>query len=77
MNQNINDFIDKGTKVHYLKADGTSENGIVKSIRDENYVFVVFHCCEDWENYQNYTGQLTKLIDLHLNWKENEKTTTD
>ena len=31
-------------------------------------VWVVFNCGDDWENYQNYTGQLTFCGDLTKGW---------
>jgi len=50
-----------GDKVTYIPFKGAAESlyekGIIKSIQ-ENGVFVVFHCNEDWDNYQDYTGQL-------------------
>jgi hypothetical protein len=62
-----------GDKVHYdpLKQYNTLkkyENGIVKEIIDHEYIRVVYHCNNDWENYQNYTGAMTATRDLYYGW---------
>jgi hypothetical protein len=59
-----------GDKVHY-QPDYTDkqENGIVKEIRG-SYIFVVYHCDENWEEYQKYTAALTGIKHLKLGWKE-------
>ena len=42
-------------KVMYVPSHGKPEKGIVKSLCDDHhYVFVVYHCGGDWDNYQNY-----------------------
>jgi len=50
-----------GDYVWYVPFEGCLESdyekGRVKSISDENYVFVVYHCNNDWDNYKDYTGQ--------------------
>lgn len=56
-----------GVKVHYLKGEKW-DNGIVKEITNHG-VRVVYHCNGDWENYQNYTSQLTELEHLALGWR--------
>jgi hypothetical protein len=67
-----------GQKVHYepihYKESGKWENGIIKEIPDHTTesVRVVFNCGGDWNNYQNYTSQLTSLNDLNDGWKSNE-----
>lgn len=47
-----------GQKVHYKYTNNTykSENGIIKEIR-EHWIFVVFKCDNDWENYTKYTSE--------------------
>lgn len=64
-------MFEEGQKVHYhpLKDDFVqrSENGIVKRVSG-NSVWVVYYCNDDWENYQNYTGQLTPLEYLKEGW---------
>ena len=66
---NINDM-KPGVKVHYKPGYGEPENGVVKSINIRNYeaVFVVYHCAGEWDKFNNYTGELTDLKDLHLGW---------
>lgn len=65
-----------GTKVHYLpkarEGKDDPENGIIKSIPKDNQgaVFVVYHCNNDWDNYKDYTANLTKLTDLKIGWVE-------
>lgn len=65
-------MIEIGDKVHYIPFEGCDdsikENGIVKSIQDENHCFVVFHWDKRPEEYQNFTGQKTKIKQLQLGW---------
>jgi hypothetical protein len=56
-----------GDKVTYCTEHKT-EHGIVKSISDENYVFVVYHCAGEWDRYKDYTGQLTSIQALTIGW---------
>jgi hypothetical protein len=65
-----------GEKVHYKPKHFTSsqqspQNGMVKSIPEHSneFVFVVYDCNNDWENFQKYTGQGTNLKDLHPGWQ--------
>lgn len=62
-----------GQKVHYQpKHFGDKfENGMIKEIPEHTNteVRVVFNCGGDWDNFQDYTSALTKISDLHLNWK--------
>ena len=63
-----------GDKVYYLPFKGCSfkdvEFGIVKSLNefDPSTVFVVFKCGEDWDMYQEYTGQNVKIQSLCHGW---------
>jgi len=58
-----------GTKVHYTAPHGEKQNGVIKSHSDDlTTVFVVFNCANDWENYQDYTGQSTKILALNPGW---------
>lgn len=56
-----------GKHVHYISHDGaTPINGVVKrrsSFADK--VFVVFNCNNDWDNYIDYTAQLTPIDKLY------------
>ncbi len=59
-----------GDKVHYNRNGGVIENGIIKEIpEDQNeWVRVVYHCANQWENYMNYTSALTHKSYLHNDW---------
>lgn len=67
--------ISPGMKVHYATAF-KKENGIVKSIR-QNQVFVVYHCDDDWDNYQDYTAANTPVEDLYPGWLPEDKLVTN
>jgi hypothetical protein len=45
------------------------EHGIVKSLSDDNHVFVVYHCAGMWDNYKDYTAAKTEIIDLVVGWQ--------
>jgi len=50
---------------YYNNSCGEVEKGRVKSIDYKKWVvFVVYKCNEDWDNYENYTWQSTKIIDI-------------
>ncbi len=55
----------KGDKVTYQGA----EQGIVKRDQEEpDTVFVVFHCNDDWSEYENFTAQKTPVRYLTKGW---------
>lgn len=57
-----------GDKVTYI-SKYKKEQGIVKSISElDDFVFVVYNCGGDWDNYQNYTGASTSINDLVVGW---------
>ena len=56
-----------GDKVTYV-TEHKRERGIIKSLSDEQHSFVVYHCSDDWKNYQNYTAARTKNEDLTEGW---------
>jgi transcriptional antiterminator len=58
-----------GDKVTYV-SHNKKEKGIVKSFSDDDYVFVVYHCDNNWEDYKNYTAARTRICDLILGWNE-------
>lgn len=62
-----NKIFEKGQKVTY-KTEFENEKGIVKSMSGPDHAFVVYHCNNDWDNYEDYTGARTKLIDLEEGW---------
>jgi hypothetical protein len=77
--QGDNAFLKVGDKVSYISSsyfegsgDKDIEIGIVKEISEvsesKNFVWVVFNCNGDWENYQKYTGQLTHTKHLQMGW---------
>ena len=57
-----------GDRVTYVPYVGKQERGIVKSISDEDHVFVVYHCADEWDNYQDYTAARTRIEDLRMGW---------
>lgn len=60
-----------GDKVCYIPYAGCPfdqlEFGIVKSVRDET-CWVVFNCGEEWDIYQEYTGQSCSVHQLLEGW---------
>ena len=56
-----------GDKVTYITT-GKKEYGIVKSIADDEDVFVVYNCGGDWDHYQDYTAAKTHVYELHPGW---------
>ena len=45
------------------------ERGIVKSVKDNEFVWVTYKCGDDWDNYPKYTGILTSISDLTAGWE--------
>lgn len=45
------------------------ERGIVKSVKDNEFVWVSYKCGDDWNNYPKYTGILTPISDLTAGWE--------
>lgn len=60
--------IREGDKVMYHSFN-EKECGVVKLIRGDEYVFVVYHCDDKWDQYQNYTAAKTRIRDLTLGWE--------
>lgn len=66
----------EGDKVHYIPYKDCDpseyENGIVKRVIEvEGHIlgaFVVYHCNNEWDNYENYTPARTDIIDLREGW---------
>ena len=56
-------------KVTY-KAFNKVERGIVKQEANEDDVFVVYHCDDNWERYFDYAAVRTHKSDLTLGWLE-------
>jgi hypothetical protein len=53
---------DRGRRVEYNNGF-RKETGVIKSW-NENVIFVVFKCDEDWGRYMHYTGCATNPEDL-------------
>lgn len=67
-----------GDKVHYTPfeecAESLIENGLVKEIPDHTNtaVRVVFNCAGEWNNFKDYTSQLTPISKLSMGWRHQE-----
>lgn len=61
-------MFEKGQKVTY-KTKFYKEHGIVKGMSGPEHVFVVYNCNEEWDNYENYTGERTRNKDLIEGWE--------
>ena len=60
-----------GDKVTYITlAPYKKERGIVKGLSSEGYVFVVYHCDDNWDRYFDYTGARTDMNNLKMGWDE-------
>lgn len=72
-----------GDKVHYIPFKGCEEyqyeNGVVKEIPDHtsSAVRVVYHCAGQWDNYMNYTSQLTPITQLRMGWVNHKNNNYD
>lgn len=75
-NETKNVTLNTGDKVHYVPSYAKPSdviNGIVKSCsEDGSTAFVVFKCDDNWDEYEKYTGQSTKISDLRLGWFDRE-----
>ena len=57
-----------GDKVTY-NTRHQLEKGVVKRLCDDpDYVFVVYHCNNDWSRYTDYTAARTAVTDLTEGW---------
>lgn len=56
---------DKGRWVEYIGLNGEREKGRIKSW-NQSFIFVVYKCNGDWNNYENYTAQATHPKQLFL-----------
>lgn len=60
-----------GNRVTYITLHGEYEIGIIKSVCDDpDFVFVVYKCNEDWDNYSDYTGVRTHISSLVKEWRQ-------
>ena len=61
-----------GDKVTYV-TPFESERGIIKSLSDENHVFVVYHCAGEWHRIEDYTAARTNKKDLVMGWNNQQQ----
>lgn len=58
----------EGSKVTYTYKD-TVLHGVIKRFHDDyRFAFVVFHCDNNWEEYENYTASLCLIKNLKPGW---------
>lgn len=50
-----------GDWVVYYDGNKPPEVGKIKNNKGDGNVFVVYHCDNDWDNFENYTGALSDL----------------
>ena len=64
---NINKLTNKdvGREVIYTDGVRAEQFGRIKSWNDK-WIFVVYKCADDWDNYQDYTGAATDPSDLRF-----------
>lgn len=60
-----------GDYVHYCWLNRPQVNGRVKRVKGDN-AFVVYHCNEQWDDYENYTAPMTPLKDLRHGWVDKD-----
>jgi len=74
--KNLSKTSDLGRWVSY-KSHGKVTNGRIKSWNDK-FVFVVYHCDNDWDDYRNYTAAATRPEDLtFITEQKNENSKRD
>ncbi len=56
---------DIGRPVYYTDGTGERTFGMIKSFND-SWVFVVYNCADDWDNFRNYTAAATDRNDLEF-----------
>ena len=54
---------DKGRYVVYIDGTGEECRGRIKSWNDK-WIFVVYNCADEWDDYTNYTAAATEPSDL-------------
>lgn len=58
----------KGDSVRYCPSHGGEEKGVVKSVDDKGFCFVVYNCGGEWHKYEDYTAARTNPNDLKKGW---------
>jgi len=66
LKEGVPDLWEPGDEVTYV--GDLFQKGIVKRRCADGDFFVVYHCGEDWLNYQNYTAAKTSREDLVWGW---------
>ena len=61
---------DTGRYVIYTDGVGKEEKGRIKRW-NEKWIFVVYNCADEWDNYQDYTAAATSPIDLKFHYDGN------
>ena len=56
---------DVGRYVYYYNSVGNKEPGRIKSW-NRNWIFIVYNCGDEWENFEDYTAAATKPSDLEF-----------
>jgi len=54
---------DVGVWVKYQDGMGKIEKGRIKSWNNK-FIFVVYHCNNEWDRFQDFTGESTRPEDL-------------
>lgn len=60
---------DIGRWVLYTAPHGAKEKGRLKGW-GTNFIFVVYNCAGEWDNYRNYTSAATDPKDLRFTTKD-------
>lgn len=62
----------EGDSVHYRPFQGCDDslvqNGVVKSVQDDQHAFVVYNCAGEWHRYRDYTAARTNAGQLSKGW---------
>lgn len=61
----------KGDRVTYNDGNKPPVQGKVKS-RNDTFVFVVFNCNDEWDDFENYTAQGCNPSFLEHGWESTE-----
>ena len=56
-----------GQRVTYISHNGL-ERGIVKSTSGPEHCFIVYHCDDRWDRYEEYTAARTRNCDIVDGW---------
>lgn len=65
----------EGTKVTW-SAPMFDHKGVIKALHpdDPRYVYVVFNCAGDWNNYKDYDSQRVLVSQCTHGWKDDPDT---